>query len=159
MNDILNTILKDTYTLSSLKHRIRVLKAYLISQIFTDQKQTQELGSKDVIWLRSLGGDFYKQFNKDNIYPIFEGIENKVKDLEPLYIYLPFELDDQTTGSVGQMVRKSLGKPLLYETKFDPNLVAGCAMSFKGVYKDYSLHSRIEEKKQEISESFKKFLR
>ena len=155
---ILDIILSDTYTLSSIKHRVRILKAYLISQIFTSPEY-QDVQSNDLIWLRALGKDFYKQFNQSNIYSIFDLIEAKIDKMEPLYVYLPFIADDQVDTAIGQYIRSSVGHNLLYETKFDPNLVAGCGLSFKGVYKDYSLRSKIEAKKSEILDSFKKFLR
>lgn len=158
MNSILNTILKDTYTLILLQHRLRILKSYLISQLFGANGQA--LPAEDLTWLKSLPPNFYQQFTKDNIYQLFLEGENQLQKIPALIIYLPFEVDDQAQSSLGEAVRKTFAKAdLVLDIKYDPALIAGCALVWKGVYKDYSLRAKIEEKKGEVLENFKKFLR
>lgn len=157
MINILDAILKDTYTLTQLKHRVRILKSYLINQLFAQTKL--ELGAEDLTWLNELGAPFYKMFNKDNVYQIFSKLEDEISKLPLLNIYLSFVTEARANSEIGQYIRKSFGKILLFDTKYDPSLVAGCALSWNGIYKDYSLKAKIEEKKVQILESFKKFLR
>lgn len=158
MNDILFTILKDTYTLTQLKHRLRILKSFLLDSFFAGIK-ANTLPPPDLNWLKSLPPSFYQQFNKDNVYKIFADLENNIKALQPLVVYLSFETDDSSTSQIGIFARKIFGSMLLLDTKFDPNLIAGVALSFKGIYRDYSLRAKIEERKAEILEEFKKYLR
>lgn len=158
MDQILATILNTTYTLTQLKHRVKVLKSFLETQLFTNKHQ-QELNNEDLAWLTSLGGDFYKQFNKDNIYKKFSEIDKKVAEFSPLLIYLPFETNNQVISEIGQYLRSNFKFVYLFDAKFDSRLIAGCALSWKGVLRDYSLRSRIDQRKEEVLRSFKKFLR
>lgn len=158
MNQILTTILQNTYTLTQLKHRLNILKSFLINSFFSNQTQVS-LPPSDLNWLKSLPPSFYQQFNKDNVYQIFADLENNIKSLQPLIVYLSFEADDSSTSQIGIFARKTFGSILLLDTKFDPNLIAGVALSFKGIYRDYSLRAKIEERKAEILEEFKKYLR
>ncbi len=158
MDSILNTILKDTYTLSSLKHRLNILKSHLLKAFFGTQ-QNQDFEAKDSAWLNSLPPTFYQNFNKDNIYDLFSQVEKQKESLKNLTIYLTFEPDDFTVTQIGAYARRSFGDYLLLDIKYDPNLIAGAAVVWKGIYKDYSLRAQLAEKQSEILQSFKKFLR
>lgn len=158
MNDVLNAILKDTYTLAQLKYRISILKNYLLQNLFGSQQKV-EFGVKDTNWLKSLPPDFYQNFNKDNVYNLLSQIEKQKEGLKNLTIYLTFEPDDPSLAQIGNYARKSFGDNLLLDIKYDPNLIAGAALVWKGVYKDYSLRAQLAEKKEQILESFKKYLR
>lgn len=157
--DILNTLLTNTYSLIQLKHRFNILKSYLLKAFFGNL-QASPILKEDLDWLNSLPEQFYQQFNKDNVYTIFENLEELVLNLNPLTIYLTFEPDDITLAQIAAYARKTFGNSnLLLDIKFDPKLIAGCSLVWKGVLKDYSLKVRIEEKKEEILANFKQFLR
>lgn len=157
MENILNIILKDTYTQTLLKHRLNVLKSYLIQSFFGNQRGT--FTQIDLSWLKSLPPGLYQNFNKDNIYKIFSDLEKQIISLKTLTIYLTFEPDDLSLSQMGNFARKLFGNSLLLDVKYDPGLTAGAALVWKGVYKDYSLRAKIESRKAEILESFKKYLR
>lgn len=158
MDDILTTILKNTYSLTQLKHRLRVLKSTLSSRLFGGESK-EEFATSDSTWLSSLPPQFMGQFTKDNLNEIFTQLETKINGLKILVLYLPFDADEQTLTQIGEFARKTFSNLIVLDMKFDPNLIAGAALSWNGVYKDYSLRSKIAEKKGEILESFKKFLR
>lgn len=158
MNEILNTILKDTYTLKDLKHRLNILKSYL-SQSFFGTGAIMRLEEKDSAWLKSLPSSMGQHFNKDNISTVFAELEKGANQLKTLVIYLAFEPDQSGLALIGNYARKTFGNSLLLDIKYDPNLIAGAAFVWKGIYKDYSLRASIEQKKALILDSFKKFLR
>lgn len=155
-NDFLTTILSNTYTLSQLKHRISVLKDYLQETIFGSAKKT-DLPNEDSLWLNSIPKEILEKFTKDNTYEIFTRIEKEVGQIKTLTMYLTFEPDSNTLTQIGTRAKTLF--PVLLDIKYDPNLIAGTALVWNGVYKDYSLHSKIVQKNNEILESFKKFLR
>lgn len=162
MNEILTTILKNTYSLNQLKHRLRILKANLLKTFFggnPDSIPDVNLPAQDQNWLKSLPESLYREFNKDNVYQIFDSIELEISKLKTLTMYLAFEPDELTLSQIGEYSRKNFSSTLLLDIKLDPNLFAGAALVWKGIYKDYSLRAKIEEKKVEISEGFKRFLR
>ena len=157
MDQILPIILKDTYCLTQFKHRLNILKSYFLQTFFGGPKTI--LNQKDEDFLKSLPPLFFQQFNKDNVYNMFNDIENQIKKLPALTIYLTFAADDQTLSQIGSFVRKAYNPSLMLDVKLDPNLIAGAALVWKGIYRDYSLRTGIEQKKAEILQSFKKYLR
>lgn len=160
MDQTLNIILKDTYSLTQLKHRLNILKSYLLKAFFGNQEVAAPLPNEDLNWLKSLPETFYQQFNKDNVYTIFDNLQIQVTKLTPLTIHLTFEPDSVTLAQIGAYARQAFGNNLLIlEIKFDPRLIAGCSLVWKGVLRDYSLRAKIGERKAEIVTNFKKFLR
>lgn len=157
--EILNAIFKDTYSLAQLKHRVNILKSNLCKAFFNGSGETVQLSVQDSNWLKSLPESFYKKFNKDNVYKIFTDIEKETVTLPVLTLHLTFEPDDAALSQIGAFARKTFGIPLILDIKLDPQLIAGAALAWKGVMRDYSLRAKIEEKKAEITEGFKKFLR
>ncbi|OGE64836.1 hypothetical protein A3I48_04475 [Candidatus Daviesbacteria bacterium RIFCSPLOWO2_02_FULL_36_7] len=157
MNDILSIILKDTYSLSQLKHRLRILKSSLLKAFFGGENLT--FSPTQLSWLKSLPTEFYQKFNKDNVYQIFTEIEKEISKLKTLTIYLTFEPDELTLTQLGAYVRTNFGPNFLLDIKLKPDLIAGPALVWKGIYKDYSLKAKLEARKAEILQEFKKFLR
>lgn len=158
----MNTILKDTYTLSSLKHRLNVLKNYIVQNLFGADNPEAQPEETDLVWLRSLPPAFFQNFNKDNTYQLMLELDNAINQLKTLIIYLAFEPDNTSLTLIGKYVRKTIPSanlPMLLDIKYDRSLIAGCALVWNGIYRDYSLKSRIEEKKQLILDSFKRYLR
>ena len=160
MDDILALILKDTYSLTQFKHRMRLLKSNLLRAFFGGQTENLSPSTQDSNWLKSLPESFYQKFNQENVYKIFSDLEKMSTGLPILTMYLTFEPDDVTLNQLGILTRKTFDSiSLLLDIKIDPNLIAGTALSWKGVYKDYSLKAKIEEKRNEIAQGFKRFLR
>lgn len=159
-DQLLNTILRETYTLTQLKHRLSMIKIKFLQDFFGAKKEQDLLSETDLTWLKSLPSDFSQSINHDNVYDVFEDLEKRVNSMPVLIIYLTFEPDEVILAQIGEMARKTFSQlNLLLDIKYDPRLLAGAALSWKGVYRDYSLRARIEERKQVILESFKKFMR
>lgn len=158
MNNILNTILKDTYTLSALNHRLNILKSFLLDTLFGNM-QKQNLEPIDSSWLKKIPADFLQNFNKDNVYQVFKMLDWQKTQLKLLTMYLPFDPDTDTVNLIGPMVRKMFGNLILLDIKYDPKLIAGTALVWKGIYRSYSLSSQIEQKNGEILDMFKKYLK
>lgn len=156
--DFLNILLKENYTLSQLKSRLKIIKSQLSKKFFGGE-EGEVLTSKDSAWFNSLPKEAIGKFNKDNLSQLLTDLANKINNLEILTIYLSFEADDDVLDQIGQKARETVGKILVLDIKYNPSLIAGCALSWKGIYKDYSLHSRIGERRLAISQAFKKFLR
>lgn len=157
MDNILDTILKNTYTLPVLKHRLNILRSFLAKKFF-GAKQDQPLSLSDQNWINSLPQESLESFNKTNLYEALNLVEKMAFNAQILTLYLSFESDEQSIKMLADKVRALLNHPILLEIKYDPKLIAGLALSFNGIYKDYSLRVKIEERKAEILGSFKKFL-
>lgn len=157
MDDILNTLTANSYSISNLKQKIRILKTFLSTHFFGGTPE--QLTAQDQNFLNSLSQEFFQKFNKDNINQIFSYLDENLHKLSTLTVYLPFEANEEAVKSIALKARELFNKTLILDIKYDPLLIAGCALVWNGVYKDYSLRARIEEKKQELFQGFKKFLR
>lgn len=158
MDDILAIILKDTYSLTQLKRRVRALKTYLL-QTFFGGAPARTI-DEDTNWLKTLPQQLYQKFTKDNVYEIFSKLEQTGVKLPTLTMYLTFEPDEATLGQLGTKARTAFASTtLLLDIKLDPRLIAGAALSWKGIYRDYSLKAKLAEKRQELSQEFRRFLR
>lgn len=159
MNDIITTILKDTFSLTQYKTRVRLLKSNLLKTFFGNENETALAYPQELAWLKTIPPNFYQNFNKDNVYQIFSNMDQEIAKLPTLTILLTFEPDDATLSNLGTFARKLFGPYLMLDIRLDSRLIAGTALIWKGVYRDYSLRAKIEERKVEILQGFKKFLR
>lgn len=157
MEEIYNKILENTYTFSKLKHRVSLLREYLLARIFSNQKM--ELNPEENEWIESLGEDFLQKFTKDNVYQYLDSIESTVKSQKPLVIYLTFDPGVNETAKIGQYLRSNFTDIPIFDLKIDPELIGGCALVSKGVYKDYSLRAQVDNKKSELLEEFKRYVK
>lgn len=156
--EILNIILKDALTLTQFKHKLKLLKSHLL-KLFFGNSNNLPVSPQDSNWLKSLPESFYQNFNKDNVYKIFSDLEEQSKKMEVLVMYLTFEPNDITLHQINSYIKKTFSSTFLLDIKFDPSLIAGTAMVWKGILRDYSLRASIEDKKGEIVEEFKRFRR
>ncbi len=77
-----------------------------------------------------------------------------------LTIFFVFIPDNSQVEGFGKWLREHLKNPeLLFDVKIDSSLIGGCAISYKGVYRDYSLKARIAANKANLMEEFRGYLR
>lgn len=162
--DLLDQVLATTYTLPDALSRLRTLKDLILLELFGHGEQPNadkapESTGKQPGWFASLGKEFFHTFTRENVYKIFDEMEVEVKKIQPLVMYLPFELPDEEMEQVGQHLRQLFGKRFLVDIKFDSKLIAGTALVWGGVYKDYSLHKKMEDNRQTILNNLKGFLK
>lgn len=162
-NKILDEILANTYTQSQAVKRLHTLKDLVVVKLFHTQAKenlksvTLPLPAHDqqTSWITSLDPKIYEYFDRKNVYNLFTELEEAINKITPLTIYLPFEIPEETVASIGQSLRKTYGKNFLMDIKIDPSLIAGSALVWKGVYKEYSIKQRVEENKAQILKMMK----
>src|SRR3990167_4327202 len=150
--DTLSILLQTTCSLLSLKYRLRILRSHF-NQIFFSPAESEQLTPDDLAWLNSLPKPFLEQFNQNNLSQIMTDLENNISKLQVLILYLPFEVNDRIVEQIGQKTRIIFSQLLLLDIKYDPSLIAGCALVWKGILRDYSLKAKIEQEKAQILES------
>ncbi|MCL4367552.1 hypothetical protein M1563_05300 [Patescibacteria group bacterium] len=154
--DQINIFISTVYGKSEATRQLATLKSYLLNRLFSnDQSMLTSLEPEQIRWMQSLGEDFYQGINQTNVYQILQAIEEHLAQLEPLIIYLPFVLPDAQLPNLGKYARNLFGPECLVEIKFDPDLIAGPALVWKGVYKDYSIKQKLADHHQEIMDSLK----
>ena len=150
-DQILRKIIEQTYTLRDLVRRTRILKKYLLSKLFTVNEPVDQDVQEEMSWLASLGSEFYNQFNPDNVNQIFAGIEKKIEAYSPVTLYVAFEPGKDDVVGIGNWFRKNTQNQFIFDLKYDPTLIGGCAIVKNGLYKDYSLKAKLQENITEIN--------
>lgn len=157
MNNPVDLFLQNTYSLSQVRIRLLVLKSYLSQRFF--HAPTISLSESDLFFVNSLGEDFFKQFSPTNLDASLEKLSQDVKALPHLIIFVPFDIPEEDVNKIGIWLRTNTKQKFVFETKIDPDLIGGCALSYKGIYKDFSLRLKIEENKQKIKENLNSYLK
>lgn len=154
-NQILIKFLEKNYYRAQITSRLNLLKNYLQKQFFNSPGSP--ISTKDTEWIKSLGEDFFKNFTKLNVYQVLAKLEKDIKSAQTLTVYLSFEMPDNEKDKLGAYLRANFKKDLIFEIKLDPNIIGGAALSWKGIYKDFSLRARIDQNHQAILSSLKTF--
>lgn len=156
---LLKTFLSQTYSLQQARRRLRLLKNVLESKLFkSGDTSGMEINPADKDWLNSSGEDFFKQFHNQDVYQLLSQLEQAVIAIPPLTIFIAFDLPEEEVTRLGIWLRQN-SSIQLFEIKLNPDLIAGCALSLKGVYKDYSLKDKIDQNKAAILESLKSYIK
>lgn len=114
--------------------------------------------SEELEWLNSYGVQFLNLFQKETFYQSFSQIDKMVSELQTLTIYLAFSANPESEKQIGSWLRDNLSTEIVMDVKLDPSLIGGCAFIWKGVYRDYSLRSKIQTNRAQILTSFKTFM-
>lgn len=170
---ILDELLKDTFTLEVLRKRYQVLKGKIEGDIYHQEGESgimnhessglddiEKGGLRGAERLKGFDEELLKGVKSSDYSKITDYIEDFIKNLEALSIYFVFVPDEKQIKEVGTWLRGNLKNPrLIFQVKIDPALIGGCAIAYKGVYKDYSLRSKIGENKSKLIEEFRKYFR
>lgn len=156
---VLDEILKDTYTLETFKKRYQALKETLQVQIFDSKEKNEDYKAEDE-WVGKFDKKLLSQISSNSLSGISRYIDKYLSSLNILSIYFVFMPDPGQTKEIGEWIRSNLKNPgLIYDVKIDTSLIGGCAMVYKGIYKDYSLKAKIARGKPALLGEFKKYLK
>lgn len=151
---LVQTFFSTTYSISQARVRLRLIRDYMLNHFFKNDKSIIQDP-----WLISLGDSFYQGFSENNVYENLKTIEQEIESLEPLVIYLTFDMPEAEINRLGVWLRENIKTNLVFDIKIDPALIAGAAFSWRGRYKDYSLKASIEDKKERIVKNIKSYIR
>lgn len=158
---LLDNILANNYTQGEALRRLRVLKSIMISKLFGGSADISQKDISDIDqgWLKTMETKLIDVINKKDVYKTFAQTEEQIKKIKTLVIYLPFDIPEHEIIRLGEKIRSDFGKNFLMELKYDPNLIAGAALVWNGVMKDYSVRQQINQNRQTILEAFKEYIR
>jgi F0F1-type ATP synthase delta subunit len=170
--NLIDPIIYLSITTNQAIRRIRVVKAFVNFILFEnkDQKdfdrslvefaqdrEKRKLADshlqEDILFIRSLGIQYFSQFTAKNIGDIFSEVDKRVDEGKIITLYIPFNIPEDELAKLGGWFKSNLGNTTLLDISYDPNIIGGCAISYKGVYKDYSLREKINQNKNRILES------
>lgn len=162
--DLLEVILSNTFIKSLALKKVVVLRNNLVNKLFKGEStplpsQSNVEDPKIASWAQDLNPAVFSNITQANVYSTFDTLESILKAIEPLILYIPYELPEKEIVQIGTKLRSDYGPHFLIEINIDPNLIAGCALSYKGVYKDLSVKQRISDHRKEILSEFGKYIK
>ncbi len=161
---LLDQILRDNFTPTSCLRRLHLLKDLMAKKLFQKDQVLKKselllLGKEDADWINTIDKSLLDELNGKNYDQIFQSVEEKIKQIQPLTIFVPLAFSNDQVIEIGLYLRRTYGSNFLMETKIDPSLIAGAALSWKGIYKDYSLKKRMEDQKPLVLNALKQYIK
>lgn len=161
---LLETILKTSYSKSDIHRRIRLFRTFLETEFFakknaslSDFLKKEEANDGDTKAILSWGDGFAETFTKDNAYEYTDALTESIKNLPQVTLYVPFEPSQKDLESYGDWFRANVDKYMILDVHVDAVVFGGCSFSIEGKYYDYSLRHRLENHTKEIHEILDKF--
>ena len=159
MDNLLSTIVSNTYTRSDLRRRISLIRNYYETQLFGTKGIEEDISADDKTWLETVVKNT-SSVTKDTITQVFTDVEEESEKLPFLSVFIPIDLPADEIDRLARSIREDYGKnSLILDLRIDPLLIAGCALAWGGVYRDYSIRQSIQNRKDEIIASFRKYIR
>lgn len=157
MNKIAEQLLALCYTQTEAARALRTIKDYLNHQFFSPGAAKPSLDKEQTDLINKLGGAFFAAFKIDKLAPQLSQLEKMIEQAELVTIYIPFEMPPTEVQRLGEWIKSNLGEQSLLDLKFDSSLIGGCALSLKGVYKDYSLKAELKDNHEAVMKSLVSF--
>jgi hypothetical protein len=108
----------------------------------------------------SFDSSLLESIKNDDFVKLNAYIENFIKSAQSLSVYLVFSLEKEQLKEIGEWMRTNLKNPrLVFDIKVDAALIGGCAIAYKGVYKDYSLRAKITANKEKLIHEFREYFK
>ncbi|MEK7565644.1 MAG: F0F1 ATP synthase subunit delta [Patescibacteria group bacterium] len=86
-------------------------------------------------------GEKQDGITKDNIYEVFKEAEEEIKGRETLVVTLGVEFGKEDLQKIGEKIKGDF----LLEFRYEPELLGGAKLAWKGQEKDYSLRKKLQE--------------
>lgn len=167
----IQTLLKDqifatTYTKPVLLRKLRILKELINYKVFKapqadghlllEHFRQQSSLYQEQSWLEKFL-PLIEQITASNIDPIIQTLENLSQSVQMIILYTPFSMPEDYQEKVGSWIKQNLGSNFFIDLSVDPELIGGCAISYKGIYRDESLSALIKRQETDIIASLKEF--
>ncbi len=153
MDTLKARIVANTYTLTTLYHRIAVLQQILEQVYFTtDDSATYAdrysaavaaLEETDRVALEEWETDWLTHFSEDNVHHELSALREWAGSLPRMTIYVPVAFDAPAAAVVGQWCRAEIDESLMLEILVDPAVVGGCGVIREYTYHDLSLRAKL----------------
>jgi len=132
----------------------------LLSSFYQDKGMgfDSTLRTKVRFWFSSI---LKEEFSKEKVdkEEFLNTLRQKVLDMEKVYLTLAFEPSIDTLDRISGLIRTFIGKPCLIDFSFDPRLIGGVEIIYKGEYRDFSFRRIFEEEFEKSREEFLKRLK
>ena len=155
---IVEFILKTTYTTSDLNRRLNLFREFLEYKFFTGKENVKfddfaierTIPSPDMMVISKWDETFSLSFTKVNVYKLLDRVKSLLSEFPVITVYLPFTPDENQILTLIEWLNKNVHPQILIDLRKNEALVLGCAFAWKGVYHDYSLHFFMEKNRNAL---------
>lgn len=75
----------------------------------------------------------------------WEDLERKLKNLDEIRLEIAFQPTDSFVENLSEWLKKELGRKIILDIKYNPKIVAGAIVEFKGKWADFSIAKEIDK--------------
>ena len=72
-------------------------------------------------------------------------LKKALGELSVMTLTLAFDPAESTINKLTSYVRKNLEEKIILEFKLEPNILGGTILEFKGLYRDYTLRTKLDD--------------
>lgn len=95
---------------------------------------------------------------KHELRPFFEDLIRTIRGLQSMQLTLAFSPSEDAITTISQWIKTNLNSELLFDYTIDRRIVGGAVITYKGLFRDFSLHEILKEviqqKRPEIERLF-----
>jgi hypothetical protein len=166
-HDIFTILLKTAFTKVEVLRRIRLLRDFLERKFFVtggkpvtleDFLKEAHVSHDDALALEAIEKKLGASFTKDHAYGLTKALSEEVKALPVVGMFLPAEPNEEEMAKVGAWVRENLNALAIIEVHISPSFLGGCAMSYNGMYQEYTLDYFMQKNHNEIKKIIEKYV-
>jgi hypothetical protein len=151
LQEVFQQLLQNTYTSDTLYQRIRLLKEYYETHLYSQNEEGQHITIENFCAQKSIDPDttealtaweryFHEHTSgaEESIKTLHE-LEQNIHLLPSIVVYLPLIFDNQEIAKIAGWFRTNVRKDMILEVKIDANVTGGCALIWNNTYYDFSL--------------------
>lgn len=158
-------LFKDFVTYQQVTKALKILKLYLEQKLYhqadldIDSFITINAGNQTYQhWLKEFANsDEAKTISVSNYSKWISDLKELVESTPKIIVYVPFVFPEAKLGQLHKTAVEAVGQFVYLDIKFDEDLLAGCAIVWKGNYKDYSLRSTLRSKQEGVKKLLQQF--
>lgn len=160
-DNLLDIFLQECFTHEELARRIRVSKMVLEcvyyklegSDVTPEDRLPQclnitALTPEDATFISMLLEKKY--LAEDMLYLQLRTVAKQSTSLPTITITTAVPLETNQQKIIGIWLRTNIKPRIMFRTLTDPSSIAGCSLSWHGAYKDYSIRSQFENKREKL---------
>lgn len=159
MDKLLKKFLENTYSVTQARNRLMLLRNLLQKKYYNSSNVFKGPTPSEKEWIESLGDEFFSSFNQSNIDQALLELQKAVGELDKIMISIAFEIPEDEVEKLGIWVRQNFKTRVILDFKYDLSLIAGCALFWKGNFRDFSVRSNIDKNRAQVLSTLTKFVR
>lgn len=162
MSTHIDTILSNTYTKADARHRLSILKmAAEHARYSHDRPPSFDEALEHVVQLHPVteqhsravaewGQELFERLRDGDLYGEQRTLMQALKGLPELMCTVSPEAPDGIRREIAVWARSNLNRRVMLVLERDPQIIAGCRISWKGRYIDLTLRGRLRRSHEEI---------